>query len=152
MGRSSSVSAFTKKEINLIALLTFGAAAVLATGPIVANLIGSRKSQAWHKLDLCQRNLECIAYAIGQYSTDNHARLPANIWQLAPRYLPKLPKCPAAGIDTYSIGYVQSGQNYTIFCSGDNHVGDLHRSLLGPNYPQFGSANLASGKTRGRLR
>lgn len=127
-----------KSDISLgrTALVAAGViVALLALGPIVAGLTGARKSRLWYHLDLCRKNLESISYAVSGYAAAHGGHPPARLQQLLPRYLSKVPICPAAGRDTYSGGYVQMGRRFTVFCSGHNHA-----PLEAPNFPQCGSA------------
>lgn len=108
--------------------------ALLAMGPVVAGLMGSRKSQNWYRFNLCRRNLACISYAVSNYSVAHDGHLPVGLEQVFPRYVSEIPTCPAAGIDTYTGGYAAAGKRYTIYCSGHNHA-----PLAPANFPQFGA-------------
>lgn len=72
----------------------------------------------------CHHNLRDIATSLEMYSTDNQGHYPPRLSSLTPEYLKEIPRCPAAGSDTYSAGY-QNGQirdAYTVWCSGRNHA------------------------------
>ncbi|MCL5773285.1 MAG: hypothetical protein M1536_02760 [Firmicutes bacterium] len=71
----------------------------------------------------CESNLKNIATALEMYSTDNEGHYPASLKQLVPNYIQKIPACPAAGKDTYSISYKSSvnPDAFTVYCSGNNH-------------------------------
>ena len=89
------------------------------------------------KLYRCESNLRTISNAIEMYSTDHRGKYPKKIDELVPGYLPKIPKCPAAGRDTYSSSYVLKTDNlsesYSLFCSGSHHTA----MGLGKDYPAY---------------
>lgn len=91
----------------------------------------------------CQSNLQSLGIALDRYAEDHFARFPnragsqltrqdcARMFNesLVPRYLPRVPTCPAAGRDTYSEGYWPSsgspdgsGEGFVLRCRGRNHV------------------------------
>lgn len=74
-------------------------------------------------LDGCASNIEDIRDAIQRYKDDNGSALPLNLKALSPKYLKKVPKCPAADQDTYTASYhVVSKNQYVLCCRGDNHT------------------------------
>lgn len=89
------------------------------------------------KLFRCESNLRSISNAIEMYSTDHHGKYPERLEELVPDYIPRIPQCPAAGKDTYTSSYSlnkdASGEYYSLFCSGNNHVA----AGLGRNFPRF---------------
>lgn len=133
MERPPSVK--SDSSIGRTALVAAGViVALLALGPIVAGLTGSRKAHLWLRLHLCQKNLESISYAVSGYAAAHGGHPPARLQQLVPRYLSEVPTCPAAGIDTYTGGYIVAGKRYTNYCLGHNH-----KPLAPANFPRFGA-------------
>ena len=49
----------------------------------------------------CKDNIRKLATALEMYASDWGGRYPAQLDALVPRYLPKLPTCPAAGRCSY---------------------------------------------------
>ncbi len=89
------------------------------------------------KLFRCESNLRTISNAIEMYSTDHKGKYPEKLNELVPDYLPKIPRCPSAGKDTYSPSYLLkkegSGESYNLFCLGSNHTA----SGLGKDFPRY---------------
>ena len=51
---------------------------------------------------ICGENLKVIATSLEMYSVDNGGHYPKSLSVLGATYLPKVPRCPATGQDTYS--------------------------------------------------
>jgi len=75
----------------------------------------------------CKLNLARIATAINLYARGNNGQCPDEIGKIVPKYINSIPRCPAAGIDTYSKSYTyhvnrgHGGYSFTIFCKGHYH-------------------------------
>lgn len=96
--------------------------------------------------NMCKKNLKILATKLEMNATtDNDGRYPASLNILVPKYLEKIPACPAAGYDTYSVSYQHqtSPDLFTIYCSGNHH------SIVGiqPNKPSYSaSGGLDEGR------
>jgi hypothetical protein len=110
---------------------------VLAITAVASRLLhGVSSAEA---LDGCKRNQKNISTALEMYSTDNSGRFPLRLKHLPPAYLSKIPRCPAAGLDTYSAAFasVSNPDHYTIVCSGVYH----DSAGLPANHPQYITPN-----------
>jgi type II secretory pathway pseudopilin PulG len=87
----------SSREVLLLVIVVAIACAILVPA--------LRRHQARQRLEACEANLKQIAAAVEQYSTDNSGRDPFPLSSVAPRYLKRVPTCPAAGVDTYSAMY-----------------------------------------------
>ena len=74
-------------------------------------------------LNLCQSNLRIIATSLELWSTYHAGHYPDKLSQLLPQQLRFIPRCRAAGKDTYSVTYKPSRnhQDFSLSCSGDHH-------------------------------
>lgn len=70
----------------------------------------------------CVSNLKNIGTAIEFYRMDHNKRCPQKLGDLTPGILTNLPRCPVTWTDTYSSSYRSSGNTYSIYCCGRNHV------------------------------
>lgn len=61
--------------------------------------------RARDKLILCQENLKNLGTALEMYSTDHCGHYPDKMKSVIPDYIKSIPKCPSAGMDTYSADY-----------------------------------------------
>ena len=89
------------------------------------------------QLTACKSNLKNIGTALEMYSTDNSGRFPTALSQLTPNYLRRIPTCPSATADTYSMTF-QSASNpdaYTVMCTGAHH----REAGMPPNFPRYTS-------------
>lgn len=82
------------------------------------------RARAQGRLTECKSQLKNVGTAIEMYSTDWSGRYPRDIALITPKYLKTIPTCPAARRDTYRASYQSHSapDNYTIFCSGTNHL------------------------------
>lgn len=83
----------------------------------------------------CRANLQHIADACEEYASENGGRYPDSLGLLVPRHLRKIPVCPSANADTYSLAYSTSENHasYTVSCGGLHHLdGGIRRR----NFPQ----------------
>lgn len=97
-------------------------------------------------LQTCQKNVQKIGIALMVRANDFEGHFPKSISELVPRYLKSLPECPAAGRDTYSVGYQEGvstpGNDYDwpdffeVHCEGHHHA-DCN---LGADLPLFNPA------------
>ncbi|MCE7870239.1 hypothetical protein DYH09_07655 [bacterium CPR1] len=87
----------------------------------------------------CKSNLLSIATALERYSTDNQGRYPVALSALTPKYLRRIPSCPAAGADSYSASYQMSSNPdaFTLCCQGSHH----RKVGYPPNHPAYTSVN-----------
>lgn len=71
----------------------------------------------------CYSSMALIDDAIARYSRDHKGRYPETLSALSPKYLKKIPRCPVAGIDTYSKSYkmIKKPGMYFFCCQGKNH-------------------------------
>lgn len=108
----------------------------LITGLLAVSLLLSGCSNKKDDYESCLKNLAIIGTACEMYKDDHSGCYPASLSQITPDYLKSIPKCPAAGIDTYSDSYAASANQdaYSFFCSGCNHKG-----FCDSCYPQFNS-------------
>ncbi|MDQ7824957.1 MAG: serine/threonine-protein kinase [Candidatus Eremiobacteraeota bacterium] len=81
----------------------------------------------------CSSALKSIAPALELYSMDNGGFYPLSLTDLTPRYMKKLPACPAAKAMTY--GYMSSSNPrcYTLWCEGAYH----ERETGAEDFPQY---------------
>lgn len=83
----------------------------------------------------CKTNLKHLATALEMYSCDHQGHYPKSLAELVPQYVISLPKCPAAGVDTYSCGLATASQPamFTVHCKGN-----FHKDAQQPtNCPQY---------------
>ena len=134
-----SVWGSKSKAFTLIELMIVIAIIAILAAILVPNFVRSR---ARAQLTACQSNLKTIATSLEMYANDNQSNFPdvPNFNRLTPNYLKSIPVCPAAGIDTYTAGYVSdisgSASTYTACCSGLHHSG---AGVMVTNYPQYNS-------------
>lgn len=109
---------------------------------IVPQFVLARKQG---QLSDCKSQFKNIGVALEMYSTVWGGHYPRNLNQLIPKYLPRLPECPAAGRMTYradfgrhAAGNTRHVEDYYILeCAGENHVG----LGVAPNYPAYDTDN-----------
>jgi hypothetical protein len=67
----------------------------------------------------CHTNVRALSSALEHYANDHHQRYPNHLEDLVPQYVKKIPVCPTAGKDTYSVGYVPSadGHSFKLECA-----------------------------------
>ena len=106
-------------------------------------LLGHGQYLASHKgrRDYCFSSMgKGIATGLEMYAQDNDGQLPTSLLQLTPIYLKSIPKCPAAGRDTYSESYVvlqtADGPGYRFSCHGFYHRA---AGIEPPNMPTYHS-------------
>lgn len=106
-------------------------------------------SMAWGRTQgtttACKSNLRNLAAALEMYASDHRGRYPETLNGLVDGgYLPALPCCPAARVDTYSSNYVRETQpdRFALCCAGDHHL----KARLPLHYPSYDSeAGLRDG-------
>lgn len=112
-------------KINFNWGLVIQAAIALTIIALVAMLIvpGFLTKQAMERQYGCKSNLETIGKALEAYSAEHKGQYPSVLGELVPRYIERIPDCPASSTDTYSHSYKSRTKpdNYTLFCSGYNH-------------------------------
>lgn len=78
----------------------------------------------------CRENLALLGRALEAYARDHQGAFPSRLGELSPTYLGDLPRCPAAGADTYSTNYLsdryEKWNSASSFCSV-RCQGDYHR-------------------------
>jgi hypothetical protein len=91
-------------------------------------MVNSVEATTVSDVDQCSYNLSNIATACDMWSTDHDGHYPESVAALVPDYLLELPKCPAAGKDTYSASMkvVKSADGDSVLgvslaCQGHNH-------------------------------
>ena len=97
------------------------------------------------QLTRCKGQFKNIGVALEMYATVWDGHYPRNLNQLIPKYLPKLPECPAAGRMTYRADFGPNAAGnarhaeayYVLECAGENHVG----LGVAPNYPAYDTNN-----------
>ena len=108
-------------------------------------LLRNRPASSVERFDGCLAELGSVATALEMYSTEHGGHYPQALDALVPGYLPTLPYCPSAGIDTYSVGY-QVGPEapfnegrcqdfYYLCCTGNHHPDAIPNT---PRLPAFG--------------
>ena len=126
------VRAFTLIELMIVMAIIAILAAIL-----VPNFMRTR---AQSQIAGCKENLKNVATALEMYANDNTSNFPffVGFVLITPNYLPRIPSCPSAGVDTYSPGYIVNGVQsaYTVVCVGSNHLGG---GMTAANYPQYSS-------------
>ncbi len=115
---------------------------VLALGWLLVHLaattlIQARANSSVPVTRVCQSQVRNIATGLEMWAEDHHGRYPSRLQQLVPDYLYRIPRCPAAGRDTYSPGYqvTSSPARFTVVCFGHNHAADD----VFPNNPSYDS-------------
>lgn len=83
----------------------------------------------------CKTNLKQLATALEMYSCDHQGRYPKSLAELVPQYVISLPKCPAAGVETYSSGLTTASQPdiFSLQCTGHFHQ-DAQQPTNCPQY------------------
>ena len=96
------------------------------------------------ELKQCETNLRQLAIALEMYSYEHQGRYPRSLAELVPQYVISLPKCPAAGADTYSSGLATASQPdiFSLQCTGNFH----HKARQPINCPQY--FNCSQGTER----
>ncbi|MDQ7825405.1 MAG: type II secretion system protein [Candidatus Eremiobacteraeota bacterium] len=72
----------------------------------------------------CKSNLRNIAMSLQMYYNDSDGFYPSSLNYVTPHYMKLLPRCPAAGLDTYSEGYEirEDCKAFTVNCKGSYHI------------------------------
>lgn len=85
----------------------------------------------------CKENLKRIHLALEKYRKNNWDKYPEKLDKLVPGYIPEIPVCSFAGMESYSLSYTVDSERlkYTIYCPGHNHQG----MGVEMNYPQYTS-------------
>lgn len=94
-------------------------------------------------LEACRSNLKNIGTAMAMYSTDWSGKFPPSLDRLVPKYLARIPACPAAGSVTYRVELGPNAPHnkdhfpdyYYLYCSGDHHK----RQGVPKDSPQYDS-------------
>ncbi len=83
-------------------------------------------------LRICQRNVNSIGIALMTRSNHTNGHYPKSLSEIVPGFLKRIPTCPAAGVDTYSIGYQEGIETegnlydwpdfFRVRCSGHHHA------------------------------
>ena len=76
-------------------------------------------------LRACEENLATLGNAMTRYSNEHGGRLPQSLQDLTPHYLARLPTCPAASEQPYSLSSNAAPAAYTVTCEGWSHK-DAH--------------------------
>lgn len=86
----------------------------------------------------CKSNLKNLATALEMWASDHQGHYPQRLEQLTPIYIKEIPRCPAAGKDTYSLNYHRftDPDDFGLCCSGS-----YHPSIVGANLPACTSSN-----------
>lgn len=87
-----------------------------------------------HFAALADRHLAATALAIRCYSADHDGRLPSELDELVPNYLPTLPVDPMAHAGR-TLGYRSEGSDPILYSVGNNGTDDLGSSALPDNRP-----------------
>lgn len=99
------------------------------------------------ELSICKSNIEQLWQRTIEWSNEHQGRFPSKLKSVTV----KVPNCPSAKFDTYSVGYESINQrgadgltisNFTIMCSGVHHSA----AGVGPNCPFLSTHN--TGQTR----
>lgn len=112
-----------------------GVGAAFVVGALVAGVgIHALNVERRHVLDFlqCRNHVRSLARSIemwGEMNGQHDGELPLtvaypmNLQSLRPDFFADIPRCPAAGVDTYSSSYAASSETgaFTVFCSGRNH-------------------------------
>jgi hypothetical protein len=71
----------------------------------------------------CYGNTRIIAQQLKAYAGGHRGRFPGRLGELVPAYLKRIPTCPGAQKDTYSLSYAASPKrdDYAFCCKGTNH-------------------------------
>lgn len=71
----------------------------------------------------CYSSMASIEEALFKYSAKNGGKFPKRLSDLTPKYIRRIPFCPAEGADTYSSTYVVSEdcREYFFKCGGSSH-------------------------------
>ena len=99
----------------------------------------------------CTSNVKNLVAALEMYASDNSGYYPTTWSKLtAGNYLKLIPKCPAAGTDSYSVSYkfttARRGRNglilggsdtFSFHCHGYNHK----KAGARPNHPAYDSVS-----------
>jgi hypothetical protein len=82
-------------------------------------------------VDACETSLTTIGEALNKYADENNASFPPTdgdgVEVLIPKYLDKIPGCPAGGVYSYEVGLgidmnvIQVPNYYYLRCTGDAH-------------------------------
>lgn len=82
-------------------------------------------------VDACDASLTKIGLALNKYADENNAEFPSTdgdgLKVLVPKYLDKVPECPAGGVYSYEVGLgidmnvIQAPNYYFLRCTGDAH-------------------------------
>lgn len=89
--------------------------------------LGGRLAVDNFQIIYCSQQINLLTRAIASYqqleSNSQDTPLPRSLGQLVPKYIPALPKCPAAGKDTYTKSYHPDYyfDTYKLYCSGSHH-------------------------------
>jgi len=90
--------------------------------PDISRLKGPAKAR--QQLKGCLTNLSRISLALATYARGHDHQVPRKLKELVPKYIPKLPVCPAARKDTYLATYKTDKdlEGYKLFCEGHFHA------------------------------
>jgi hypothetical protein len=100
---------------------------------VVSTLFPTAHLDVESQFNDCCANLKAVAASIELFKVD-HQSYPRELTELIPRYLVKLPVCPAGG--TYQYQRSDDGTSYHLFCQGEAH----RAAGLPANAPSFDAA------------
>lgn len=92
------------------------------------------KIKAMGDLIACKTNLKNIGTALELWSCEHSGNYPSALSELTPSFLREIPKCPAAGSDTYSESAVLKPNEYRLCCAGHHHKA---AGVRAPNHPRY---------------
>lgn len=83
------------------------------------------------KAEACRDNVLKLAQATEIYAQEHEGIFPDKLSELVPKYLPAIPHCPSAAVDTYSEGFINErfisydphSQYIIVRCLGHHHRG-----------------------------
>jgi hypothetical protein len=118
------------KQVLVVGILL----ALIITFVAVKSISDFYKAKAMRRLVTCRYNLRMIGRALAYYKSAL-CEYPTNLKELCPNNLIKIPLCPSAKLDTYSVSYKRdpSGDSYVLYCSGHHHKD----CGLEENFPQY---------------
>ena len=91
------------------------------------------------RLTACKFNCKNLGTALEIYATDNHGHYPKSLERLvSSKILKEIPRCAAAGQDTYSGTYrvSQDPDRFHFYCAGTQHESASRGAF---NFPQYDS-------------
>ena len=81
---------------------------------------GKKQASTRSAAEQCQKNVEDLGFYVECYHNENGS-YPEKLDDIRSAGLEEVPRCPAAGQDTYSRSYQATGKNFILYCSGSHH-------------------------------